>query len=365
MTDRLSALLHEEAERLHVPMPTAHETITAGRRIRRRRRLTQTGVAVAAVAVLGVGAAFVGGNAPDRSDPDPTATDPQGGPADLGVVFAVDDTVYLDGGAAQVTMPEVAQTLYYTSAGLLVRTNKTGASDGGAPFHFQLVGADGTAQPLDLTLGEVVPSTDPTQPYLAYSEADGDAVRVVVVDVTTGEQVARVAVTGLTDWGGWAAPPVALDGDTVYVSDSRHALAVDWRTGEVEPAEHVSPGPPTVVGGRTIATSDTAPRWSTSTRATCCSRAGGWLRLSPDGRYAVAGEGASGVPVQDLEDGGSAVVGSGSVTYGWTTDDQLVGIVDGELAVLLTGGGRCTTSPLPDGVSADAFVRLPGFTYES
>ena len=31
------------------------------------------------------------------------------------------------------------QTLYYTSAGLLVRTNKDGASDGGAPFHFALV----------------------------------------------------------------------------------------------------------------------------------------------------------------------------------------------------------------------------------
>jgi outer membrane protein assembly factor BamB len=346
-------------------MPTAHETISAGRRIRRRRRLTQTGVALAAVAVLGVGAALVGGNAPDRSNPDPTATDPQGGPTDLGVVFAVDDTVYLDGGAAKVRMPEVAQTLYYTSAGLLVRTNKTGASDGGAPFHFQLVGADGTAQPLDLTLGEVVPSTDPTQPYVAYSEADGDAVRVVVDDVTTGEQVARVAVTGLTDWGGWAAPPVALDGDTVYVSDSTHTLAVDWRTGQVVPAEHVSPGPPTVVGGRTIATSDTTAEVVDVDSGDVLFESGGWLRLSPDGRYAVAGEGASGVPVQDLEDGGSAVVGNGSVAYGWTADDQLVAIVDGELAVCSPESGRCTTSPLPDGVSADAFVRLPGFTYES
>jgi hypothetical protein len=365
MTDRLSALLHEEAERLHVPMPTAHETITAGRRIRRRRRLTQTGVAVAAVAVLGLGAAFVGGNTAERSVPDATATDPQGGPTDLGVVFAVDDTVYLDGGEAKVTLPEVAQTLYYTSAGLLVRTNKTGASDGGAPFHFQLVGADGTAQPLDLTLGEVVPSTDPTQPYLAYSEADGDAVRVVVVDVTTGEQVARVAVSGLAEWGGWRAPPVALDGDTVYVADYTHALAVDWRTGEVVPAEHVRPGPPTVVDGRTIATSDTSAEVVDVDSGDVLFESGGWLRLSPDGRYAVAGEGASGVPVQDLEDGGSAVVGSGSVTYGWTTDDQLVGIVGGELAVCSPESGRCTTSPLPDGVPADAFVRLPGFTYES
>jgi len=365
MTDRLSALLHEQADLLDVPMPTAHEAITAGRRIRRRRRLTQAGVAAAVVAVLGVGAAFVGGAAPDRSDPDTIATDPQGEPVDLGVVFAVDDTVYLDGGAAEVKMPEVAQTLYYTSAGLLVRTNKTGDSDGGAPFHFQLVGADGKAQPLDLTLGEVVPSTDPTQPYLAYSEADGDAVRVIVVDVTTGEQVARVAVTGLTDWGGWIAPPVALDGDTVYVSDFSHALAVDWRTGEVVPAEHVSPGPPTVVRGRTIAPSDAAAQVVEVDSGDVLFESRGWLRLSPDGRYAIAGEGASGVPVQDLDDGTSVDVGKGSVTYGWTTDDQLVGIVDGQLAVCSPESGRCTTSPLPSGVSSDAFVRLPGFTYES
>jgi hypothetical protein len=365
MTERLSALLHEEADRLHVPMPTTHKTITAGRRIRRRRRLTQAGVAAAVVAVLGVGAAFVGGDAPDRVNPDSIATDPQGAPTDLGVVFAVDDTVYLKGGAAEVKMPEVAQTLYYTSAGLLVRTNKTGASDGGAPFHFQLVGADGTAQPLDLTLGEVVPSTDPAQPYLAYAEADGDEVRVIVVDVTTGEQVARVAVTGLTDWGGWTAPPVALDGDTVYVSDFSHALAVDWRTGEVGPAEHLSPGLPTVVRGRTLATSDTGAEVVDVDSGEVLFESGGWLRLSPDGRYAVAGEGASGVPVQDLEDGGSAVVGSESATYGWTTDDQLVGIVGGMLAVCSPESGRCTTSPLPGGVSSDAFIRLPGFTYES
>jgi len=86
---------------------------------------------------------------------------------------------------------------------------------------------------------------------------------------------------------------------------------------------------------------------------------------SPDGRYAIAGEGASGVPVQDLDDGTSVDVGKASVTYGWTTDDQLVGSVDGQLAVCSPESGRCTTSPLPDGVSSDSFVRLPGFTYES
>ena len=258
MTDRLSALLHEEADRLHVPMPTARETIAAGRRIRRRRRLTQAGVAAAVVAVLGVGAAFVGGDAPDRSNPDPIATDPQGGPVDLGVVFAVDDTVYLDGGAADGEDAEVAQTLYYTSAGLLVRTNKTGDSDGGAPFHFQLVGADGKAQPLDLTLGEVVPSTDPTQPYLAYSEADGDGVRVIVRrrdDRGAGGPGGR---DGLDRLG-------RLD-RTAGRARRRYRLRLRLQPRPRRRLAHgggragraLSPGPPTVVRGRTIAISDRA-----------------------------------------------------------------------------------------------------------
>ena len=147
------------------------------------------------VAVLGVGAAFVGGAAPDRSDPDTIATDPQGEPVDLGVVFAVDDTVYLDGGAAEVKMPEVAQTLYYTSAGLLVRTNKTGDSDGGAPFHFQLVARrrkGATAGP-DPRRGRPVHRSDAAATWRT-PRPTATRSRSSSIDVTTGEQVARVAV---------------------------------------------------------------------------------------------------------------------------------------------------------------------------
>ena len=99
-----------------------------------------------------------------------------------------------------------SRQIYYTSAGLLVRTNKDGASDGGAPFHFVLVAPDGTAQKLGLTLGEVVPGVDPTQPFLAYADMAGDTEQVVVHDLTTDQEVARFDVPGpMTGAAGRAA----------------------------------------------------------------------------------------------------------------------------------------------------------------
>ncbi len=139
-------------------------------------------------------------------------------------------------------MREIAQAMYYTSAGLLVRTNETGASDGGAPFHFELVHADGTTSRLDLTLGEVVPSTDADQPYVAYTQVAGGQVQVVVHDVSSDEEVARVAAPDVGKWGGWEAPPVALDGDLVYVGSDTETRVVNWRTGEVLTRESLTAG---------------------------------------------------------------------------------------------------------------------------
>ena len=141
---------------------------------------------------------------------------------------------------------------------------------------------------------------------------------------------------------------------------------MDWRTGEVVPAEHVSPGPPTVVRGRTIAPSDAAAQVVDvdsgdvlfESRGVAPSLARRPLRHRGRGRERRSGARPR---RRDVRRRGQAA----SVTYGWTTDDQLVGIVDGQLAVCSPESGRCTTSPLPDGVSSDAFVRLPGFTYES
>ena len=63
-----------------------------------------------------------------------------------------------------------------------------------------------------------MPSTDPGQPYLAYADAGAARSQVVVLDVSTDAEVARVDVPGVPDWGGWEAPPVALDGEDVFVS---------------------------------------------------------------------------------------------------------------------------------------------------
>src|SRR3954449_13534890 len=136
MTDRLKSLLHDEVETLDIPPAPATEILGAGRRLRRRRTGTIWASCALAAAVVAGGAVVVGSR-DDSQAPLPTAPPP------AQVAWAQDDTVYVGTAGHPVRMPEVAQTLYYTSAGILVRTNKDGSSDGGAPFHFELVKGGG------------------------------------------------------------------------------------------------------------------------------------------------------------------------------------------------------------------------------
>ena len=338
MTDRLSALLHEEAERLDVPMPAARETLAAGRRVRRRRRLTQVaavGGALAVIGAVGIGTAVL-----DRSDPRPPAdgrvadTSPTGEPVDLGPVFAMGKTLYLDEGATRVEMDEVIQAMYFTSAGLLLRTNETGASDGGAPFHFALVtdsGSGGSVDQLDLTLGEVVPSTDPRQPLLAYAQTDGGLVQVVIRDVASDQEVARVDVPGL-DWsGGWEAPPVSLAGDFVYLAGGEVTTVVDWRTGAVSTTDLVQPGWPQA-GGRSLVNDDgTLEVVDVATGEVLVALSGlelPWGSISPDGRWAMLYDQVTEVRFQlyDLESGAHVPVEGPPWEYGWTAGGDLYGV---------------------------------------
>ena len=139
---------------------------------------------------------------------------------------------------------------------------------------------------------------------------------------------------------------------------------MDWRTGEVGAGRARQPRPADGVRGRTIAPSDAAAQVVDVASGDVLFESRGWLRLSPTAvtpsRARARAVFRGGPRRRDVRRRGT-----GSVTYGWTTDDQLVGIVDGQLAVCSPESGRCTTSPLPGGVSSDAFVRLPGFTYES
>jgi hypothetical protein len=377
MTDRLSALLHEEADLLDVPMPAARETIRAGRRIRRRRTITRTVAVVAAVACIGTGAALLGDGPQGGSDPatDPSPSADAGSlPSDVGPVFATGDTVYLQAGSVAAQMDEVAQTLYYTSAGLLVRTNKDGASDGGAPFHFALVTSDGTVRKLGLTLGEVVPSTDPRQPYLAYADTASGGVQVVVVDVTSGAEAARVDVPGMADWGGWEAPPVALDGEDVFVGSQSATQVVNWRTGEVTTSGVVPGGYPDVHGGRAVVQDRREVRIvNARTGATILTvpTQGGYtmVRLSPDGRLATVATDpmpdTGGADLYTVDTGGHVRVAGDPYASGWTPMGQYYSVTEDGILSCVAGGDPCFTQPLPDGFRLEGLVRLGGVVYES
>ena len=373
MTDRLSALLHEEAQHLTVPPADAAEVLARGRGLRRRRRLAQGLTTVAVVAVVGVGAAFAFGGSPDRAADDRTTVADDG---DKPVVpeqqmppaFAAGNTLYLDGGATPVQMDEVVQQIYYTSAGLLVRTNKDGASDGGAPFHFVLVTPDGTARKLGLTLGEITPGVDPTQPLVAYAEMDGDTEQVVVHDLTTDEDVARFDVPGQMTWGGWDAAPVALSGDLVFVGNDE-PVAVNWRTGEVTKTGALPDGMPVVNGGRTVLSDrKSAEVVDLATGATLLTITdpNAWVTLSPDGRYAKAAS-DPGVEIYDVQSGAHVSLPGNGFDYGWTADGRLFSVSGESLKVCSPTTGDCSEQPLPGGLSfgKDEFLRYAGSIYES
>ncbi len=359
MTDRLATLLHGEVETLDIPAPPAPEILGAGRRLRRRRAWTQRGgAALLAAAVVAAGTIALQGRG--HSTEATPAT--QGPPM---IAYAVGDTVYLEGGAP-VKMPEVAQTLYYTSAGILVRTNKDGFSDGGAPFHFELVKPDGSATALDVTLGDVVPSTDPTEPYVAWATVTDGKIQVVVHDVSTDLDVATVDVPGTFSWGSWEAPPVSLSGDEVYVATDDKAEIVDWRTGETRPSD-VVPGSmnTTVNGGHALIWQRDLIQVLDADSGDVLLRVDGEAndaRLSPDGRFATVSR-AGQDEFYDLESGDTSRVSLSS--WGWSSDSSEVFSVAGStLTTCSTTTGRCQDSSVPP-VGRDGFVRYAGTANES
>ena len=290
--------------------------------------------------------------------------------------YAVGPTVHLGHGATTVQMPEFAQSLYYTSAGLLVRTNKDGSSDGGAPFHFELVKAHGKTEKLGVTLGEVVPSTDPKQPYLAWAKMKGGHIRVVVRNVRTDRNVAVVAVPGTFDWGGWIAPPVALVGSRVYVGTNDQTEVVNWRTGRARTSTTV-PGSrfPDVHGNHAVVEGAHATRVVDVTSGNVLLKVSQrhrfvFVQLSPDGRFATTsggmGVGVSGpFTVHDLRRGTSVRLHKADWGYGWSADGDRVYRVNGSTMTTCNAAtGACHATHIP-AIPPNPSVRYPGITYEA
>lgn len=347
MTERLSALLHEEAAILDVP-PVPDGVVAAGHRELRQHRVrtTLTVTLVVLLVTVGTSAAVTRWLDHDQDARDIGPADPSTG---HGAVFTLGTTVFWDDGTRQASIDDKAiKSTYYTSAGLLVRHGNNNASDGGGPQRFSLVTPDGTVQPVSVVTEEVVPGVDPTQPYLAYAEVVDGEVQVVVHDLTTDEEVARVPVPDARRWGGWTAPPVALSGDTVYVGTDDVMRTVDWRTGEVGTTDHLPPGYPDVHGGRAVAVRDGSAAVVDAATGDVLLEVdagrGGYLTLSPDGRHASmnSGDGSS-VDIYDVDTGTHVTLPGQSYDYGWSPDGDLFRVKGGHVITCSTTSGECTT----------------------
>jgi hypothetical protein len=359
MTDRLATLMHGEAESLEIPGAPVPEILVAGQKLRRRRTaLRGAGVAALAVAVATTGAVALRGHGSTGA-----------GPATVGprlTAYAVQDTVFLGDGSTKATMPEVAQSLYYTSAGILVRTNKDGSSDGGAPFHFELVRADGTTTKLGVTLGEVAPSTDAREPYLAWATMKDGKIQVVVHDVSTDKDVATVDVPGTFSWGGWDAPPVSLSGDLVYVGNDDETDVVNWRTGKASTSALPASTFPEVFGERSLVYQRGSVKVvdPTSGKALLDLRRGedDAVGLSPDGRFALVGTRGH-TEIYDVASGHKVQVPH--TGWGWSSTGEEVFRVQGStMTTCGTTDGQCHDSSVP-AVGADSLVRYAGSPSES
>lgn len=254
MTDDLRTLLLDEAARLPIPPAPAEAVLAGGRRRVRRRRAALAGGVAAALIVAGatVGAtASLGGNHPAQQ----VVLDPAAAPASSDWAVAQGSTIHLGTGAV-AKVPGQVKALYYTSAGTLVRVGASPYTD--APdSDYWLARPDGSVSGLRLSLGDRVPGTDPTLPYLAYATPGADAHHWLVVlrDVRDGGTVRTIPVQGDFTWGGWAAPPVSLSGDHVYVGVDGAVLDVAWRTGRVSTTT-LPTQPPEVRGGRDVVSKD-------------------------------------------------------------------------------------------------------------
>lgn len=383
MTERLTHLMHAEADLLDVPPAPALAILARGRAARRRRRWTSGLAAAVVVALVGVGTAAILDST--RDDGSQVADRPTASAYQRYGAFAVGDRVHVGGTGTSATLPAGVQSLHYTSAGVVARTNDSAAGSSGAGRqHLTLVRPDGTVQELGIVLRDTVPGSDPSQPYLAWSEGtDSGSYEVVVLDVATGQEMARVSMPGDAGRSGWATPPVALSGDVVYAGLKSSTLAVDWRTGEIDEVQlddglELGGGIPQVAGGRAmLGYGESSAVFDLRTGAPLLRvefEEYGWLQLSPDGRYAKAvdemadAEGddpGAGFDVHDLAAGSVVRIPGRFYEYGWSPDGHLVKVDEDSVVSCDARTGACEELPARLELGDDVSVRLGGLSYES
>ena len=408
MAELLSDLLRAEADTLDVPPAPVHEIVTAGRGMRRRRRWSGTLVMAAAAASVVVGGLVLSPGLRDDLPPDPSVALHERVDATFSAsetaaaqealrsdgAYAVGSRVYLGDEAYGVEVGDPAvRGLYYTSAGVLVRHGKDYAMDGSSRDSYSLVGTDGSLTGLDLRIGDVSPSTDPTQPYFAYarrgSESDWE---VVLLDLRDGTPAAIVPLDGDFTWGGWAAPPVALSGERVYVGLDDATVAVEWHTGEVTRTPLPASSYPDVNADRYLQVDNGVSDDGMELAARVQVRdaltgdtlfdvdAGDrWASLSPDGRYVlilpyllVGDRGqvqrTEGAKLHDITTGATMALPASEVGgYGWTPEGRLFSVTRHDVTMCDPQARACETRPLGADITDEdlATIRLGGVVNES
>ncbi|KAA1418349.1 hypothetical protein FE697_021245 [Mumia zhuanghuii] len=387
MTDRLSDLLRDEAEAIAVPAAPVTSIVRSGRAALRRRRATRGIGVLAAAGIVATGVGLTVESGAPASAAQARFENAAAAPA-YGTygAFAAGRTVYI--GNHQVSFDEAVKSIYYTSTGVLVRTGEKAYLDDAGPSHYTLISPDGSTREVALDMGDRVPATDPESPYLGYLDpVEGDASRwaFVVVDLRTGDEVARQFEHGAFTWGGWEAPPASLAGDHLWglFDDGWHEL--DWRTG----ATRVVPGTAGAMfeaaHGRyadsTARFTDAGPvpgQWRVrdfrtgAVQQSIADPGTIFGDLSPDGRYVQVVDDAWSVDGEPTAterrfvsvESGATVTLPGGVAYGWTPTGNTLSVdADADrITVCDPADGTCDEIELEIGSGK---VKLGGLSYES
>jgi hypothetical protein len=366
MTERLSVLLREEADALDVP-PAATVTILArGRGLRRRHRWTRSAAIVAAAAVVVAGSA-TGAHRFRADDPIDPARAAEAFASEG--AFAVGRDLYV--GDLQIRWPEAIKALYYTSAGVVVRSGGSSDTNVGRS-HYELVTPTGERSTVDVQMGSRIAGFEPDSTRFAYATQDEGRLEVVVHDVVSDEELARITVLDHPVETGWEAPQVSIDGDLVWVQTYPGWTEVNWRTGDVHqvPDTHetseVRNGRYAVQRGQVWTVRAMADQ---SVVGEVNLLEGWYAFFSPDGRFMRSFPN----DVKEVDETPSAYVHdvvagtaveypyAGDYEFGWTPDGRLMMLAGKTVRVCEAVAGACTVRAF-DGSGS---VKLGGAPYES